>query len=160
MPARARSHPSALACELATLSVVCRAWRLRSAMAESSRGRLVIASRCLSGSARRTNRFHQLYMSAMKRAMSPAAGEVAGGEACPAPLVLQFVEGIFAIGAIAVELGECQNLLLKGSNEHAVFVDLRARPDLDEAERQLAGVIAPGTAMPSFSRRRRMTTWR
>ena len=53
------AHP-ALACELATLSVVCLAWRLRSAMADSSSGRLVMASRCLSGSASRTNRFHQL----------------------------------------------------------------------------------------------------
>ena len=73
----------------------------------------------------------------MKRAM--IWQQIAGGEAAPAPLVLQFVEGIFAIGAIAVELGERQNLLVEGSNEHAVFVGIRARPDLNEAERQLTG---------------------
>ena len=41
------AHP-ALACELDTFSVVCLEWRLRAAMADSSSGRLVIASRCLS----------------------------------------------------------------------------------------------------------------
>ncbi len=49
-----------LACALAMVSVVCRAWRERVAMACSSKGRLVIASRCQSGSARRTKMFHQL----------------------------------------------------------------------------------------------------
>ena len=60
MPESTSAAQPALACELATLSVVCLAWRLRSAIAESRRGRLVMASRCRSGSARRTNRFHQL----------------------------------------------------------------------------------------------------
>ena len=95
----------------------------------------------------------------MKRAMSWQR-RVAGGEAAPAPLVLQFVEGIFAIGAIAVELGERQNLLLKACDKHAVFVGFRARPDLNEAERQLPAPSRPAMAMPSFSLRRRMTTWR
>jgi hypothetical protein len=44
---------------LAILIVVCRAWRTRSAMACNNSGRLVIASLCQSGSARRTKMFHQ-----------------------------------------------------------------------------------------------------
>jgi len=90
----------------------------------------------------------------------PAAGKIAGGKASPAPLVLQFIEGILAIGAVAVELGERENLLVEGSNEHTVFVGLRVWPDLNEAERQLAGAPGPAMAMPSFRRRRKMTTWR
>ena len=46
MPESTLAAQPALACELATLSVVCLAWRLRSAIAESSSGRLVMASRC------------------------------------------------------------------------------------------------------------------
>jgi len=45
MPARARVAQRALAWVEAILSVVWRAWRIRSAMAVSSRGRLVTASR-------------------------------------------------------------------------------------------------------------------
>ena len=65
-------------------------------------------------------------------------------------MVLQFIKGIFAIGAIAVELGERQNLLLKGGDKHAVFVGLRARPDLNEAERQLARAVASGDGHALF----------
>ena len=49
-----------MACELVTRIVVCRAWRVRVAIAARNGGRLVIASRCRSGSARRTKMFHQL----------------------------------------------------------------------------------------------------
>ena len=42
-----------------------------------------------------------------------AAGQIAGGKASPAPLVLQFIEGIFAIGAIAVELGSCGDISIE-----------------------------------------------
>ena len=57
--ASARAAGLALACELVTRIVVCRACRVRVAMADRNRGRLVIASRCRSGSARRTKIFHQ-----------------------------------------------------------------------------------------------------
>jgi hypothetical protein len=60
MPAKARVAQPALAWVEAILSVVWRAWRMRSAMAVKSRGRLVTASRCCSGSASLVNRFHQL----------------------------------------------------------------------------------------------------
>ena len=57
-------------------------------------------------------------------------------------MVLQFVEGVLAVRPVAIELGERQNLLLKGGDEYTVFVGLRVRPDLDEAEGQLTVVIA------------------
>ena len=50
----------ALACELVTRIVVCRACRVRVAIAERNSGRLVTASRWRLGSARRTKMFHQL----------------------------------------------------------------------------------------------------
>ena len=58
--ASARAAGSALACELVTRIVVCRACRVRVAMADRNKGRLVIASRWRRGSARRTKMFHQL----------------------------------------------------------------------------------------------------
>src|SRR5208282_4480326 len=49
----------ALACELVTRIVVCRACRVRVAMADRNKGRLVTASRWRLGSARRTKMVHQ-----------------------------------------------------------------------------------------------------
>jgi hypothetical protein len=49
----------ALACELVTRIVVCRACRVRVAMADRNKGRLVIASRWRLGSTRRTKMVHQ-----------------------------------------------------------------------------------------------------
>ena len=65
-------------------------------------------------------------------------------ESLPTPIDSSIRQKGFRYPPIAVELGERQNLLLKGSTEPTVFVDLRARSDLDEAKRQLAAVIAPG----------------
>ena len=113
------AHP-ALACELATLSVVCLAWRLRSAMADSSSG-LAIASRRFVRLGQPHKQAPPVVDERNEASHELAAGEIAGGKARPAPLVLQFIEGIFAIGAIAVELRERQNLLVQGSNEHAVL---------------------------------------
>ena len=62
----------------------------------------------------------------------------------PAPLVLQFVERIFAVRPVAIKLGERQDFLVERGDQHAVFIDLALRPDLDKAERELTGVIAPG----------------
>ena len=137
------AHPL-LACELATRSVVCPAWRLRSAMAESSSGRLVIGLQMPVQFGQAHEQVPPVVNERDEAGHELAARQIAGGEACPAPLILQFVEGVFAVRPIAIELSERQNLLFKGSNEHAVFVDLALLPDLDEAERKLAVVIAPG----------------
>ncbi len=137
MPESMIAAQPALACDLATLSVVCPA-----------------APLCNGGQrqAPAGDRFQMFIRFGEAHKQVPpvvderdeashelAAGETAGGKASPAPLVLQLIEGIFAIGAIAVELGGRQNLLVEGSNEHAVFIGKRARPDLNEAERQLTG---------------------
>src|SRR5438105_12389975 len=67
-----------------------------------------------------------------------AALEVAGGEAAPAPLVLQLVEAVLAIGAVAIELTESQNLVVERGHQHGVFPNLAAVVDLGNAETQLA----------------------
>jgi len=41
----------------------------------------------------------------------PAARQILGGEAAPAPLVFQLVEVVLGIGPIAIELGECEDLV-------------------------------------------------
>src|SRR5262252_8860497 len=71
-----------------------------------------------------------------------AALEVAGGEAAPAPLVLQLVEAVLAIGAVAIELTESQNLVVERGHQHGVFPDLAAVVDHCKAEAQLAIDIA------------------
>src|SRR5262245_51687588 len=50
-----------------------------------------------------------------------AALEVARREASPAPLVLQLIEGIFAISAIAIELAESKNLAVERGHQNDVF---------------------------------------
>src|ERR1700756_3850860 len=67
-----------------------------------------------------------------------AALEVAGREATPAPLVLQFVETVLAISTIAIELAERQNLTVERGDENRIFPDLAALINLGKAEPQLA----------------------
>ncbi len=66
-----------------------------------------------------------------------------------APLGGDRQRGRFAIGAVAIELGERQNLFvcIKGGDEHAVFLDFALCPDFDEAERQLAAIPCSGHAL-------------
>src|SRR6516165_5766477 len=63
-----------------------------------------------------------------------AALEVAGGEATPAPLVLQLVEVVLAIGAVAIELTDSQNLAVQRGHQHGVFPNLAPVIDRGEAE--------------------------
>src|SRR6516165_10301744 len=65
-----------------------------------------------------------------------AALEVARREATPAPLVLQFVKTVLAIGAIAIEL-ERQYLAIERRDENGIFKDLARLVDLGKAEPQL-----------------------
>jgi hypothetical protein len=66
-----------------------------------------------------------------------------GGEAAPAPLVLQLVEDVLAVGAITVELGDRERLRVERSNEYGVFVDRHLLVDFREAQLQLVRVVAP-----------------
>jgi hypothetical protein len=71
-----------------------------------------------------------------------AALEVAGREAAPAPPVLQLVEDVLTIGAIAMKLADGKNLAVERGHQNGVFPDLAAVIDLGKAEPQLACLIA------------------
>src|SRR5260370_5766905 len=71
-----------------------------------------------------------------------AALEIAGREAAPAPLVLQLVEAVLAIGAVAIELAERKNLAVERGHQNGVFPNLAAVINLGEAEPKLARIIA------------------
>src|SRR5207253_2226497 len=70
----------------------------------------------------------------------PAAFEIMRGEAAPAPLVLQLVKRILAVGPIAIQLTERQDLAVERGHQRGVFPDLPIRPDLGKAEPRLSGV--------------------
>src|SRR6516165_2073427 len=70
-----------------------------------------------------------------------AALEVARREATPAPLVLQFVKTVLAIGAIAIELTERQYLAIERRDENGIFKDFARLGDLGKAEPQLTVTV-------------------
>ena len=53
-----------------------------------------------------------------------AAREVLRGEAAPAPLVLQLVERVLAVGAVAIELAEADDLGIERGHQGGVLVRL------------------------------------
>ena len=69
-----------------------------------------------------------------------AALEVAGGEATPAPVIFQFIKGIFRIGAVAVPLGEGQDLLWQRGDQHGVSVDDDLLVEVGKAQAQLVRI--------------------
>src|SRR5271166_4542949 len=125
----------ALACELVTRIVVCRACRVRVAMADRNKGRLVIASRWRLGSTRRT-----IVEQRQQPRRQTAAREVVRGEAAPAPLVLHFVENILSVAPIAIQLTERLRIFVQRGDQNRVFVDFRRRADLGEGKLRRAGV--------------------
>jgi hypothetical protein len=52
--------------------------------------------------------------------------EIAGREAAPAPLILQRVEDVPTIGAVAIELADGKNLAVERGHQNGVFPDLAA----------------------------------
>ena len=78
-----------------------------------------------------------------------AAFNVVGGETAPAPLVLQFVEVVLGIAAVAIELGDGEQLAFQRGHQHGVFPRLTARVPFDKAQLQrrfaLVRVAAGGT---------------
>ena len=70
----------------------------------------------------------------------PAALQVVGGEAGPAPVVLQLVEGIFAVAAIPVELSQRADLEVEGGDEHAELPHRRAVLGIGPEQLTLAAV--------------------
>ena len=69
-----------------------------------------------------------------------AALEVTGGEATPAPVVLEFIKRIIRIGAVAIPLGEGQDFLLEGSDQDGVCVDDHVIGQFGEGQAQLGGI--------------------
>src|SRR5574343_2090940 len=53
-----------------------------------------------------------------------------GGEAAPAPLVLQLIEDILGIRPIPVELAEAEDLVIQVGHEHGILVAGDALPRL------------------------------
>lgn len=45
------------------------------------------------------------------------------GETTPTPVVLEFVEGVFAVGPVPVELGDAEDFVGERGHPHGVFVD-------------------------------------
>src|SRR5271157_4883884 len=148
--ASALAAGSALACELVTRIVVCRACRARVAIAVRNSGRLVIASRCRSGSARRTKMFHQLYEEREQTRREPATAEVVRGEAAPAPLVLHLVEQIFSVAPVAIELAERLCVLVERGDQNRVLVDFGRFADLDERKLRRSVRLALGKPDRAF----------
>src|SRR5271166_656156 len=70
--------------------------------------------------------------------------QVVGDEAAPAPLVLQFVENILPVAAIAIELAEARQVLDEGGRENRIFVNILAGADVDERELRLALIVHRG----------------
>src|SRR5260370_16614373 len=67
----------------------------------------------------------------------PATLQVMRCEATPAPLVLQFVEHILAIAAIAVQLAQREELVVQRGHQRSVFPYLPIGLDLGKAEQRL-----------------------
>ena len=69
--------------------------------------------------------------------------EILGGEAAPAPVVLELIERVLAIGAVAIELGQGQDLGLDRGHQDRDFVDLALAVgrDFEKRQPQLAVVM-------------------
>ena len=60
-----------------------------------------------------------------------AAFEVMGGKTTPASLIFQFVDVVFGIGAITIQLGDAERFQFQCGDQNAVFTDrlfLSAQP--------------------------------
>src|SRR5436305_14726206 len=67
----------------------------------------------------------------------PAARQVVGGKSAPAPVVLQLVEAVLTISAVAVKLPNRENLGLQRGHQNSIFPGFLALlVDLDKTERQ------------------------
>ncbi len=71
--------------------------------------------------------------------------QIVRGEAAPAPLVLQFVEGVLRIGPVSVELTEREHFVIEIGHQYGVFVPGDAFAalaiGLDEAQQLLPMLI-------------------
>src|SRR5262249_12433808 len=71
-----------------------------------------------------------------------ATRDVVRGKTAPRPLVLQLVEAVLTIGAVAVKLGGGENLGIERRDEDGILVELGVVLDLGKTQSQLIGSIA------------------
>ncbi len=72
----------------------------------------------------------------------PRTLEIAGGKPAPAPVVLEFVEIVLAVGAIAIQRGDGEDLGVERGDQHGVLVEAHGAVfDLGETQAQLSGFI-------------------
>ena len=67
----------------------------------------------------------------------PAAREVLRREAAPASSVFRFIDHVFRVSPVTVQLPERQDLIVQRSHQRAVFPKFLIRSDLGEAEQRL-----------------------
>ena len=83
-----------------------------------------------------------------------AAPGVLDGEATAVPLVLQFIEIVLAVGAIAVELGQRGKPVRRGDHGHGMLAAQRRHIGFDEGQFVLGVFRASGhSKVPAFARR-------
>jgi hypothetical protein len=140
--ASALAAGSALAWELVTRIVVCRACRVRVEIAVRNSGRLVIASRWRLGSASRTKMFPPVVKQPKQPGREPATGKIVRRVAAPTPLVLHLVENILSVAPVAIELTERLGVFIERGDQNRVFVDVRRLADLDERKLRRAAIVA------------------
>ena len=63
-----------------------------------------------------------------------AARQIMRREAAPTPLVLQFVENILRVAAIAIELAKAGEVLDERGGQNAILMDVIAGADLEERQ--------------------------
>src|SRR5271166_6472663 len=91
------------------------------------------------------------------------ARQVVRDEAAPAPLVLQLVENILSIAAVAIELAKAFQSLAERGRENLIFPHLLARADVEEGEPRRSILVHRGRrqrAFPAPRRRRRRAVGR
>jgi hypothetical protein len=74
----------------------------------------------------------------------PATRQVLCREAAPAPLVFQFIENVFTVGSIAIQLTQREDLAVKRCDQGGVFPKLVVWSDLGEPKQRLCGVCPIG----------------
>ena len=71
-----------------------------------------------------------------------AARQVLRGEAAPAPLILQLVEGVFGISPIAIELSKGEDLVRSRGDQHGILGTVGRHVALNEGEPLLIGILS------------------
>jgi hypothetical protein len=74
----------------------------------------------------------------------PATRQVLCRETAPTPLVLQFIEHVFTVGSIAIQLPQRQDLAVQRGDQGGIFPKLLVRSNLGKAKQWLCWIRAIG----------------